>query len=181
MAIVCVYLGAFHGNSKDFKDAVVALSKEIVSRDFTLIYGGSSLGMMGLLAQTVKSEGGKVIGVITDELLKKEKPIDILDKLHIADSIQERKKIMQDQADMFIVMPGGLGTLEEALETWNLIKIGTINKPIGFLNVNGFFDELFVFMDSCKDKGFLSEIHRIIPEIDYLPSDLLEKLKAIKK
>lgn len=88
---------------------------------------------------------------------------------------------MQDKADMFIVMPGGLGTLEEALETWNAIKIGIVDKPIGFLNINGFFDELFIFLDACRDNGFLSEIHRIIPKVDSTSSKLIADLKNNNK
>ncbi|WP_234999737.1 TIGR00730 family Rossman fold protein [Legionella quinlivanii] len=102
----------------------------------TLVYGGSSLGMMGLLANTVKECGGKVVGIITHHLIEQEKPLKCLDELYIVDSMQERKSMMQQISDMFIVMPGGLGTLEEAIETWNAIKIGELTKPIGFLNIN---------------------------------------------
>ncbi|KTD50489.1 lysine decarboxylase [Legionella quinlivanii] len=91
---------------------------------------------MGLLANTVKECGGKVVGIITHHLIEQEKPLKCLDELYIVDSMQERKSMMQQISDMFIVMPGGLGTLEEAIETWNAIKIGELTKPIGFLNIN---------------------------------------------
>lgn len=119
--------------------------------------------MMGLLRTTVKELGGKVIGVITNHLLKKEKSLEILDDLHVVDSMLERKKMMQNLADAFIVMPGGIGTLEEAIETWNAIKIGEIGKKIGFLNVDGYFDELFCFMANCRENGFLTEEQEAIP------------------
>lgn len=89
MTIACVYLGALYGKDEKFCEAVITLGKELVVNDITLIYGGSSLGMMGLLAKTVKSEGGKVIGVITKYLVAKENPLDILDELHLVDSMQE--------------------------------------------------------------------------------------------
>ena len=111
MKSVCVYLGANFGKNEAFKEAVIKLGSEISDRGLTLIYGGSSLGMMGLLATTVKESGGKVIGVITRHLIEKEKPLETLDELHIVDSMQERKKIMQKLADAFIVFPGGIGTL----------------------------------------------------------------------
>jgi len=165
MKSVCVYLGANFGKNEAFKEAVVKLGNEIAGMGLTLVYGGSSLGMMGLLATTVKESGGKVIGVITSHLIEKEKPLEILDELHIVDSMQERKKMMQNLADAFIVMPGGIGTLEEAIETWNAIKIGEIDKNIGFLNVDSFFDGLFSFVNNCQNNGFLTEEQGSIPQV----------------
>ena len=136
MKSVCVYLGANFGKNEAVKANVVKLGHELSDMGLTLIYGGSSLGMMGLLATTVKESGGKAIGVMTKHLLDKEKPLEILDELYIVDSMLERKKMMQNLADVFIVMPGGIGTLEEAIETWNAIKTGEINKKIGFLNIH---------------------------------------------
>lgn len=176
MKTICVYLGANFGNNVAFKQAVVKLAHEIVDHGLTLNYGGSSLGMMGLLATTVKELGGKAIGVITTHLLDKEKPLEILDELHIVDSMQERKKMLQDMSDAFIVMPGGLGTLEEAIETWNAIKIGEINKKIGFLNVDDYFIKLFSFIDHCQETGFMNSKQATIPIINADPSGLLNTL-----
>jgi uncharacterized protein (TIGR00730 family) len=166
MKSVCVYLGANFGKNEAFKEAVVKLGNEIADMGLTLIYGGSSLGMMGLLATTVKESGGKAIGIITRHLIEKEKPLEILDELHIVESMQERKKMMQNLADTFIVMPGGIGTLEEAIETWNAIKIGEIDKRIGFLNIDGFFDGLFSFVNNCQKNGFLTEKQESIPLVN---------------
>ncbi|HHF7349673.1 TPA: TIGR00730 family Rossman fold protein [Legionella feeleii] len=176
MKTICVYLGANFGNNDAFKQAVVKLAHEIVDHGLTLIYGGSSLGMMGLLATTVKELGGKAIGVITTHLLDKEKPLENLDELHIVGSMQERKKMLQDMGDAFIVMPGGLGTLEEAIETWNAIKIGEINKKIGFLNVDDYFINLFGFIDHCQETGFMNSKQATIPIINADPSGLLNNL-----
>lgn len=182
MKTVCVYLGASFGNNKAFEQATIRLAHEIVDMDFTLLYGGSSLGMMGLLATTVKELGGKAIGVTTTHLLDQEKPLEILDELHIVDSMQERKKMLQKLADVFIVMPGGLGTLEEAIETWNAIKIGEIDKKIGFLNVDGYFDGLFGFIAHCQNSGFMHAKQFSIPVINTEPGLLLNELTpSVKK
>ena len=114
MKTVCVYLGAQFGNDNEYSDAAILLGKKIAAEGFTLVYGGSSLGMMGLLANTVKEHAGRVVGIITHHLIAQEKPLKILDELHIVDSMQQRKAMMQKISDMFVVMPGGLGTLEEA-------------------------------------------------------------------
>ncbi|CAM2961192.1 TIGR00730 family Rossman fold protein [Legionella worsleiensis] len=156
MKTVCVYLGAQLGNEPEYREAAILLGKKIAACGFTLVYGGSSFGMMGLLANTVKEYGGRVVGIITKHLIEQEKPLDILDELHVVESMQQRKAMMQKISDMFVVMPGGLGTLEEAIETWNAIKIGEFIKPIGFLNSKGYFDGLFSFINSCGRAGFLS-------------------------
>lgn len=176
MKSICVYLGATSGNNPAFKTAVIKLAHEMAERELTLIYGGSSLGMMGLLASTVKALGGKVIGVITTHLLDKEKPLRILDELHTVDSMQERKQMLQNLADAFIVMPGGLGTLEEAFETWNAIKIGEINKRIGFLNIDDYFTKLFSFIEHCQENGFIHTKQSITPAVHSEPGQLLNDL-----
>lgn len=176
MKSICVYLGASCGNNVAFKHAVVKLAHEIVDHGLTLIYGGSSLGMMGLLATTVKELGGHAVGVITNHLLDKEKPLKNLDELHIVDSMQERKKMLQQLADAFMVMPGGLGTLEEAIETWNAIKIGELNKKIGFLNVDDYFRKLFSFIEHCQENGFMHTQQSAIPIVHADPGILLNEL-----
>ncbi|WP_133136307.1 TIGR00730 family Rossman fold protein [Legionella rowbothamii] len=176
MKTICVYLGANMGNNKSFAQAAIKLAHELVIRDLTLIYGGSSLGMMGLLATTMKELGGKAIGVITTHLLDKEKPLTTLDQLHVVDSMQERKKMLQELADAFIAMPGGLGTLEEAIETWNAIKIGELDKKIGFLNIDNYFQKLFNFIDDCETNGFMNAKQTAIPIVNSDPSLLLNYL-----
>lgn len=178
MESICVYLGSNLGNHSAFKIAVIQLAQEIVNYKLTLIYGGSSLGMMGLLASTVKELGGKVIGITTSHLLSKEIPLNTLDKLYIVDNMQERKKMLIQLADGFIVLPGGLGTLEEAMETWNSIKTGELNKKIAFLNINHYFNNLFTFMRNCQENGFISPEQYSIPivhtELKILFEDLFQ-------
>ena len=136
---------------------------------------------MGLLATSVKERGGKVVGIITKQLIEREKPLDLLDELHIVDTMQERKRMMQQLADIFIVMPGGLGTLEEAFETWNAIKIGELKKNIGFLNINGYFDGLFSFIGSCEQNGLLLKKDGDIPIVQPSVQSLLAKMITLQK
>ncbi|WP_133131224.1 TIGR00730 family Rossman fold protein [Legionella yabuuchiae] len=177
MTSICVYLGANPGNDQVFSAAVKLTALELAKNGFALVYGGSSLGLMGLLANMVKAYGGKTIGVITEQLIEKEKPLKTLDELHVVNTMQERKRLMQQKADMFLVMPGGLGTLEEAFDTWNAIKIGLFDKPIGFLNIAGYFDDLFKFILSCKKNGFISAKQCTIPQIN---SDITELLTTMR-
>ena len=131
---------------------------------------------MGILANAVMSHGGLVTGIIPKQLILQEKPLKSLNELIVTDSMQERKRLMAQRADGFITMPGGLGTLEETFETWNAIKIGILNKPIGFLNINGYFDDLFVFITRCVKSGLISAHHSNIPNINANPQLLLASL-----
>ena len=176
MKSICVYLGANPGNSPALTNAVVILGGQIARSGYRLIYGGSSQGLMGLLASSAIAHGGLVTGVITEQLITQELPLTTLDELIVVDKMQERKLIMQQRSSAFMVMPGGLGTLEEAFDTWNAIKIGVINKPIGFLNIEGYFDELFSFIANCEDKGFISSSQAKIPKINADPQLLLNDI-----
>jgi uncharacterized protein (TIGR00730 family) len=169
-------LGAKFGNSALFKDAVIQLGKHIANSNIRLVYGGSSQGLMGVLATSVMELGGKVTGVITESLIAIEKPLTSLDELIIIKTMQERKMLMQQKADAFIVMPGGLGTLEEAFDTWNAIKLGTFKKPIGFLNIAGYFDDLFSFITNAEEHDFVSKNQAQIPSISACPISLMSDL-----
>lgn len=176
MQSICVYLGAKLGNSTLFKEVVVQLANQIAHSNMRLVYGGSGLGLMGLLATSVINAGGKVTGIIPEHLIASEKPLTSLDELIITKTMQERKMLMQQKADAFMVMPGGLGTLEEAFDTWNAIKTGIFNKPFGFLNVDGYFDDLFSFIANAEKHGYVSKTQTQIPKINHCPLRLLSEL-----
>ena len=176
MKSICVYLGASVGNRAVFSEAVIHLGEKIATSGLKLIYGGSQQGLMGLLAQSVMKHGGSVTGIITKQLLTQESSTSTLDELIVTESMQERKQIMQTMSDAFIVMPGGLGTLEEAFDTWNAIKIGVLNKPIGFLNIEGYFNGLFSFISHGENSGFISSAQTAIPKINSTPHGLLTDL-----
>ena len=181
MKSICVYLGAKTGKNELFFQAVHILGKQIANRGYHLIYGGSSEGLMGILANTVLNNGGTVTGIIPNHLIRQEKPLDTLSELIITETMQERKLRMQQQADGFIVMPGGLGTLEEVFELWNAIKMGLINKPIAFLNVDGFFNDLFSFITHCEMNNMLTSEQMQIPKINSDPTLLLDELFLISE
>lgn len=173
MQSVCVYLGANLGKDNRLLESVVTLGQQIASNGCRLVYGGSSQGLMGLLATSVIDHGGKVTGIIPTFLIEKEIPPDNLDNLIVTETIQERKLLLQKLSDAFIVMPGGLGTLEEIFDTWNAINMGILNKPIGFLNVDGYYDGLFSFIDNCTARGFILPDQMKIPSVDSEPQTLL--------
>lgn len=160
-----VYLGSTMGSTPDFAESIILLGKGLASQGYTLVYGGASVGLMGLLAQTVKDSGGSVIGVLTEHLQKKEITFQDADEMHIVSTMYERKKLIHDLSSRFIVFPGGLGTFDELFETWCGIKIGTIQKKIGFINIQNFFDPLFQFMSSCEKNGFMTTSQLMIPAI----------------
>ena len=179
MKSICVYLGAKAGNQPELTKIVEEVGSIIAKQEVRLVYGGSSHGLMGVLAKSVLNSGGTVLGIIPKQLLEIEKPLESINELIVTENIQQRKLLMQQQADAFVVMPGGLGTLEEAFETWNAVKIGLINKPIGFLNFNQFFDKLFLFLSECTEKGFLHQKQLAIPVVDDNPEHLITSLVDI--
>jgi uncharacterized protein (TIGR00730 family) len=166
MKSICVYLGANIGNNPLLIEYVTQLGKIIAQNNVRLIYGGSSSGLMGTLANAVLSNNGEVTGIFSTSLIDIEKPLYTLDELIITDTMQERKLLLQQRSDAFLVFPGGLGTLEEAIETWNSITLGILTAPIGFFNVDGYFNKLFDFIFYCQESGFITQKQTKIPVID---------------
>lgn len=176
MKNICVFLGANYGKNDLYKAHVVSLAREIGKRKLNAVYGGSSSGLMGDFADTAVQAGCDVFGVISKEILKNEKPHNNIKELIITNTMQERKSTMFDISDAFMVLPGGLGTLEEIFEIWNAAKIGLHKKPIGILNVGGYFDQLFDFLFHCCDEGFLSKEKMCLIKISDSPSLLLDEI-----
>jgi len=164
---ICVYCGSSRANMDKYVETVDTVAQLIVNNKMELVYGGSSVGLMGALANSVLEKGGSVIGVIPKEIVKKyEVAHSDLTKLYVVEGMHERKLKMAELSDAFIALPGGLGTFEEILEimTWN--QLGFINKPAGFLNSNGFYDKLKEFFDRVVHEKFIYEgyISKIIFE-----------------
>ncbi|MCW0218076.1 MAG: TIGR00730 family Rossman fold protein, partial [Prosthecobacter sp.] len=167
------------GNSKACSDAAVMLGEEMARQQLTLVYGGSSLGMMGQLAIAMQGAGGKVIGVIPKAMIELEVPLSNLDEMIIVDSMAERKRLMMEKSDAFIAMPGGLGTLEEVFETWSSIRLGMLgNKPLAFLNIENYYDHLFTFMQTCEQFGFVTHEQNRIPQVYHTVPELVSGLCA---
>lgn len=149
-----VFLGAAEGRNPVYREYAQLLGLELAKQKCTLVYGGASNGLMGVLADSVLNAGGEVIGVMPLSL-PSELQHNQLTKLHVVNTMQERKTLMSDLADAFVFFPGGLGTFEELFEVWNAKKIGQHNKPLGFLNINGYYDSLFGFLNECSSEGFI--------------------------
>jgi uncharacterized protein (TIGR00730 family) len=151
---VCVYLSSSPGRPSH-EAAITALARELAARDLTLIYGGAHRGLMGVLADATLEAGGRVIGVIPQALVEREIAHTGLTELHVVETMHQRKAMMFELADAFIVAPGGLGTLEEAFEQLTGVQLGYHNKPIVFLDIDRFWPLLEAFLDHAVDAGVL--------------------------
>lgn len=176
MKSVCVFTGSSHGGRPAYEQAAIALGKEVASRGMALIYGGASVGLMGCVADAALSEGGVVIGVLPKSLADLEIAHSGLTELIVVDGMHARKTVMADSSDAFVALPGGLGTLEETFEVWTWTQLGVHAKPIGFMNVEGYFDSLFEFLDHTVTAGFVKPKHRRLAIVDSDPSTLLNGL-----
>lgn len=175
MKAICVLIGASFGRTPAYLKATQQLGKELAERNIKLIYGGGKLGLMGILADTVLENGGKVVGVITKALYEQEAHLG-LSELEIVESMQERKKRMVQLADGFIALPGGLGTFEEVFEIWNAAKLKIHDKPFGLLNIDNYFDKLIDFVDYSVNEGFLKQESRELVKVSHNPVTLLDIL-----
>lgn len=155
MKSLCVYCGSSFGLSTVYSDAARMLAKEMVDQQIALVYGGGKVGLMGVIADEVLRLGGEATGVIPQALMEKEVGHRQLTHLHIVKDMHERKALMAQLADGFIAMPGGIGTLEELFEILTWSQLGFHEKPIGVLNVNGFYEGLINFMQTLVTQGFV--------------------------
>lgn len=175
---LCVYCGSNMGRSPDYIDQAQQFAQELVKRDIGLVYGGSSVGIMGVMADAVLAAGGRAIGILPDLLLKKELAHRNLTELHIVSSMHERKAMMIEKADGFVALPGGAGTLEEIFETWTWAQLGMHQKPCGLLNIAGYYDALGQFLDHTVEEEFIGPQHRTMLIIENDPTVLLDRFAA---
>ena len=176
---VCVFTGATSGKNEEYSEAAGRLGRYLAQNGFRLVYGGASAGLMGQLADAALSENGEVIGVLPEKLASLELAHPGLSDLQIVSSMHERKLLMAELSDTFIALPGGIGTLEEIFEVWTWTQLGIHSKPIGFLNVSGFFDGLNAFLDSLVPEGFLTQFHRSLARFDSNPEALISALQTV--
>lgn len=155
---ITVFCGASIGKKKVFEEVAFQLGQALALQHINLIYGGANIGLMGAVANGALSENGNVIGVIPHFLAKKEISHQELTELKLVDTMHERKTIMSDLADGFIALPGGIGTMEELFEILTWAQLGLHKKPIGILNVNGFYTALISLVQQMVENGFLKEI-----------------------
>ena len=176
MKTICVFCGSSTGVKPDYKLAAVDLARELLDRKITLIYGGANVGLMKILADTVLQGGGEVIGIMPRRLVEREVAHKDLTRMHIVESMSERKTLMVELSDAFIAMPGGFGTFDELAEVITYNQLRLTDKPIGILNIAGYFDLLLKFFDHTVKQGFLRHEHRQNLIVDHNVQDLLGKL-----
>lgn len=157
---VCVYCGSNFNGDADLRKAIKQLADVLVKQNIKLVYGGGSVGVMGVIADDVLQAGGLVTGVIPQFLMDKEVGHKGVTEMIITENMHQRKQKMADLSDGFIILPGGFGTLEEFFEVLTWLQLGLHNKPIGVLNVNGFYDPLFAQMEMMVQSKFLKPANR---------------------
>ncbi|RDC55603.1 TIGR00730 family Rossman fold protein [Pedobacter chinensis] len=157
---VCVYCGSNFNGDVQLRSAIKQLAETLVKQHIRLVYGGGSVGVMGVIADDVLQSGGLVTGVIPQFLMDKEVGHKGVTEMIITENMHQRKQKMADLSDGFIILPGGFGTLEEFFEVLTWLQLGLHNKPIGVLNVNGFYDPLFAQMEMMVQSKFLKPANR---------------------
>ncbi|MGE8097601.1 TIGR00730 family Rossman fold protein [Pseudomonas fluorescens] len=178
LASVCVFCGASTGTDPVYREAAIALGQELARRKLTLVYGGGAVGLMGIVADAALAAGGEVIGIIPESLKNSEIGHTGLTRLEVVDGMHARKARMAELSDAFIALPGGLGTFEELFEVWTWGQLGYHGKPLGLLEVNGFYSKLTAFLDHVVGEGFVREHHRDMLQLSESPQDLLDALDA---
>ena len=173
---VCVFCGASPGARPIYHEAAAQLGRHIAERGLTLVYGGGAVGLMGVVADAALAAGGDVIGIIPQSLERAEIGHKGLTRLEVVDGMHARKARMAELADAFIALPGGLGTLEELFEVWTWGQLGYHAKPLGLLEVDGFYARLTDFLDHLVAERFVREQHRAILQVSASPAELLARM-----
>lgn len=173
---ICVYLGSSPGRSPVYAQAAEQVGALLAERGIGLVYGGGTVGLMGIIADAVCAAGGEVIGVIPEALRAREHDHQGITELHVVKTMHERKAMMAKFADGFLCLPGGIGTLEEIFEAWCWSQLGYHEKPCGLLNVNGFYTPMARFIDQVVEEGFLQPRHRAMLLVEDDPGVLLDRM-----
>jgi uncharacterized protein (TIGR00730 family) len=173
---VCVYCGSRSGALPAYADVARQVGTWIAKHNGQLVYGGGNNGLMGLVAQATAEAGGRVVGIIPKALQTKENTRTACTELHVVDTMHERKQMMAERADVFLALPGGIGTFEEFFEVWTWRQLGYHDKPIGLLNTAGYYDGLLQFAQRSVEAGFLSDWQMDLIRSNEDPIDLLKEL-----
>lgn len=176
MKSICVFCGANFNGDEKLKAAIDELAEIMVSQNISLVFGGGKVGVMGLIADAILQRGGKAIGVIPGFLMDKEVGHTGLTEMHVVENMHQRKQLMNELCDGIITLPGGFGTLEELFEVLTWLQLGLHNKPIGILNIDGFYDFLLKQMDVMVDQQFLKPANRKLVLTSADPQQLMEKM-----
>ena len=166
------------GNDAIFADTAKRLGQVMTARGIDLVYGGGRLGLMGIIADSVLENGGKVYGVIPKMLESHEVAHTELTELHVVGNMHERKAKMTELTDAFVAIPGGIGTLDELFEAWTWNALGYHAKPFGLLNVDGYWDSLTAFLDNVAGQGFMSAARREQLVVSDEMEDIIDQLAS---
>ena len=177
-ASICVYCGSSTGLRSQYRSAAHAFGALLARRRIRLVFGGGSVGLMGVIADAVLDAGGQVTGVIPFSMREAELAHENLSELIVVDSMHARKKRMVELADAFVALPGGIGTMDELFETWTWLQLGIHAKPVGLLNVAGYYDPLIAFLGQMRDDGFLRGAHFESLQVDSDSQRLLSRLSS---
>ena len=178
MKRICVYCGSSPGRLPAYRKAARDLGRQMAARGLGLVYGGASVGVMGAVADAVLESGGSAIGVIPHALATKEVAHHGLDQLLVVDSMHERKAKMAELSDGFVALPGGWGTIEEIFEMLTWAQLGLHEKPCGLLNVSGYYDDLYRFLEQAVQQRFVKEEFRPMIMMDNSPDGLLDRFSS---
>ncbi len=173
---VCVYCGSREGVDAPFFEAARQVGQWIGSRHGQLVYGGGNTGLMGAVASSTLKAGGRVVGVIPKALVDKELAKQDCTELHVVETMHERKKMMAERADVFLTLPGGIGTFEEFFEVWTWRQLGYHNKPLGLLDVGGYYAPMMDALQTSLRHGFMNDWQMGLISVGDQPSRLLAEL-----
>ncbi len=176
MKSVSVFCGSSMGSRDIYKEEAKKLALYFCANNIELTYGGSNVGIMKILADTMLENGGRVIGAIPQFLIDIEVGHTKLTKQYVVDSMQDRKTLLADISDAFIAFPGGMGTLDELFEMITLTQLRVQDKPIGILNIDGYYDHLLLFLDRAVEDGFIRKEHRDNLMVSDQIEDLMEQM-----
>lgn len=177
---VCVFCGANPGNNPAYAAAARAMGEAIAQRGLGLVYGGGHVGLMGIVADAAMKAGAEVIGIIPEVLMNREVGHGAITELHVVGTMHERKKMMADLSDGFIVMPGGVGTLEEAVEAFTWTQLGIHDKGLVFLDVEGYWQGMASLFDHMVANGFVKPEQRPIAQFVAEPAAALDALSTFE-
>jgi uncharacterized protein (TIGR00730 family) len=178
MRSVCVYAGSLDGARLEYRAGAEAFARLLARNDIRVVYGGGRAGLMGAVADAALAEGGRVTGIIPEQLRAREVAHEGLEDLRVVSSMHERKALMAELAEAFVAVPGGVGTLEELIEVFTWAQLGLHRHPVALLNLGGYYDGLVDFFDHAKAEGFLrpETRERLIVASD--PETLLDRLRG---
>lgn len=177
---ICVYCGSSEGVRPEYVEAARGLGGFLARRKIGLVFGGGRVGLMGAVAEGALAAGGEVIGIIPEKLRSRELAHLGLTELYVVDSMHARKTMMANLSDAFIAMPGGWGTLEETFEVTTWAQLNYHLKPVGLLNVRGYYDRLLAFVEHAVAEGFIRDVHRGLVVSSADPAELLDLLARVE-